>query len=189
MEGAGASREGRLVAGEDQQVRRTYSGCPRDCCAHSGRSSAGRPTLSFAQRVDEAIARARSQPDPLSERIDDPSALTADRLAELEDSEDWLSLDEQGLESILSARSSRKGAMLGDSDLEDSSDEDEDEDGNEDDEDRQDGMTGVEGGKSAQEKLEEKKARKAAKRLEAMAGKVQDFVEGRGAVSGALFDE
>lgn len=148
-----------------------------------------RPTLSFAQRVDDAVARARAGPSPpLANRIADPASLSAADAAKLEDSEEWLSLDEQGLEDILSARSSRKtaGAMLGDSDLEDSDDDDDDD---EEEEEGGDGMQGVEGGRTAQEKAEEKKARKAAKRLEAMAGKVQDFVEGRGAVSGALFDE
>ncbi|GAA5978983.1 hypothetical protein JCM10908_002758 [Rhodotorula pacifica] len=154
------------------------------------RTKANRPTLSFAQRVDDAVARARAGPTPLANRIADPTNLSAADAAELEDSEDWLSLDEQGLEDILSARSSKKGpgAMLGDSDLEDSDDDDvDDEDGE-----GGDGMQGVEegeGGKTKQEKAEERRARKAAKRLEAMAGKVEDFVEGRGAVSGALFDD
>lgn len=163
-------------------------------CTNSGFVSSCRPTLSFAQRVDDAVARARVSPSPLANRITDPASLSAADAANLEDSEEWLSLDEQGLEDILSARSSRKttGAMLGDSDLEEDSDDDEDED--DDDEEKGqgeggDGMQGVEGSRTAQEKAEEKKARKAAKRLEAMAGKVQDFVEGRGAVSGALFDE
>lgn len=149
-----------------------------------------RPTLSFAQRVDDAVARARATPSPLANRITDSASLSAADATKLEDSEEWLSLDEQGLEDILSARSSRKtaGAMLGDSDLEDS-DDDDDVDDDEDEEGGGDGMQGVEGGRTAHEKAEEKKARKAAKRLEAMAGKVHDFVEGRGAVSGALFDE
>ncbi|GAA5860390.1 hypothetical protein JCM3774_000403 [Rhodotorula dairenensis] len=154
------------------------------------RAKADRPTLSFAQRVDEAVVRARAGSCPLADRIGNPAALSTAKAAELEDSEEWLSLDEQGLEDILSARSSRKapGAMLGDSDLEDSSEDDGDDEqaagaGGD------DGMEGVEGGRTAQEKAEEKKARKAARRLEAMAGKVEDFVQGRGAVSGALFDD
>ncbi|GAA5959919.1 hypothetical protein JCM8115_004905 [Rhodotorula mucilaginosa] len=154
------------------------------------RTQANRPTLSFAQRVDDAVARARATPSPLANRITDSASLSAADATKLEDSEEWLSLDEQGLEDILSARSSRKtaGAMLGDSDLEDS-DDDDDVDDDEDEEGGGDGMQGVEGGRTAHEKAEEKKARKAAKRLEAMAGKVHDFVEGRGAVSGALFDD
>lgn len=142
-----------------------------------------RPTLSFAQRVDDAIARSRSSANPLPDRIVNPVSLTDVQAASLEDSEDWLSLDEQGLEDILQARQSKGGGLLGDSDMEDSSDDDEDEDD----------MEGVEGGdqdgKSKQEKEEERKARKVAKKLEQMAGKVENFVEGRGAASGALFDE
>ncbi|KAJ8296593.1 Protein ecdysoneless [Rhodotorula toruloides] len=147
------------------------------------RAKSDRPTLSFAQRVDDAIARARSSPNPLPDRIANPVSLTDEQAAALEDSEDWLSLDEQGLEDILQARQGKGGGLLGDSDLEDSSDDGEDEDE----------MEGVEGGeqsgKSKQEKEEERKARKVAKKLEQMAGRVENFVEGRGAASGALFDD
>ncbi|BGP22074.1 SGT1 family protein [Rhodotorula toruloides] len=141
------------------------------------------PTLSFAQRVDDAISRARSWSNPMHNRIANPVFLTDKQAAALEDSEEWLSLDEQGLEDILHARQGKGGGLLGDSDLEDSSD----------DEDNEEGMEGVEGGKqgakSKQEKEEERKARKVAKKLEQMAGKVENFVEGRGAASGALFDD
>lgn len=196
MEGEGAACEGRVASHKGKQVRfsSTVRGGLSLCfCTDldSVMGSCSRPTLSFAQRVDDAVARARANPSPLPNRITDPASLSAADAAKLEDSEEWLSLDEQGLEDILSARSSRKtpGAMLGDSDLEDSDDDDDDEDDEEEAGEGGEGMQGVEGGRSAQEKAEEKKARKAAKRLEAMAGKVQDFVEGRGAVSGALFDE
>ncbi|BGP29278.1 hypothetical protein JCM10296v2_001016 [Rhodotorula toruloides] len=143
------------------------------------KAKSDRPTLSFAQRVDVAIARARSLSNPLPDRIANPVSLTDEQAAALEDSEEWLSLDEQGLEDILQARQGKGGGLLGDGDLEDSSDDDE--------------MEGVEGGeqgaKSKAEKEEERKARKVAKKLEQMAGKVESFVEGRGAASGALFDD
>ncbi|BGP37130.1 hypothetical protein JCM10449v2_001034 [Rhodotorula kratochvilovae] len=145
------------------------------------KAQTGRPTLPFAQRVDAAVARARALPSPLLARIADPGALTAEEAAALEDSEEWMALDEQGLEEILASKSSGGGA-LGDSDLEESDDE-EDEDGDE-----GAGMEGVEGGKEPTA-AEDRKARKVARRLEEMAGKVEDFVQGRGAASGALFDD
>ncbi|BGP13187.1 hypothetical protein JCM10213_000233 [Rhodosporidiobolus nylandii] len=135
-----------------------------------------RPTLSFAQRVDDSIALARSRPSPLPTRITDPSILSLPpaELAQcgLEDPEDWMALDEQGLEDLLAQRggtsSSKPGGQLGDSDLEDS--------------DEEEGMEGVEG-------EEGRRAQRAARRLEEMAGKVEEFVQGRGAVQGALFDD
>ena len=55
----------------------------------------------------------------------------------------------------------------------------------------EDDEEGEEGGKmkSKEEKEEVRKGRKAAKELERMAGKVEDFVQGRGTVQGAVFDE
>ncbi|GAA5914204.1 hypothetical protein JCM6882_004750 [Rhodosporidiobolus microsporus] len=143
-----------------------------------------RPTLSFAQRVDDAIARARLAPPPLlPSRLTAPaSSLSASQLQQLEDSEEWMALDEQGLEELLASREGGGGrggfGGLGDSDLEDS-DEEEDDDEEE--------LGGEEGEKGSKE--DEKRARKAAKKLEAMAARVGEFVEGRGAVQGAMFDD
>jgi len=212
----------------EREARRGWVRAREDRCAHSLslsiRSSPSRNSLSlysrysserpFAQRVDDAISRARAAlsspspssspaaPLPLSNRITSPTSLTPDAASALEDAVDWMALDEQGLEEILATKSSATGggAQLGDSDLED---EDEDDDDEEDDEEEErraqgDGMEGVEGGssagagagpKGARERAEDRKARKVARRLEEMAGKVEDFVQGRGAASGALFDE
>ncbi|GAA6015651.1 hypothetical protein JCM10207_008160 [Rhodosporidiobolus poonsookiae] len=142
-----------------------------------------RPTLSFAHRLDAAVARSRLRPSPLSQRITSPTSLAgldAPALAQQgwEDSEGWMALDEQGLEEILRER---EGGGLGESDLEDD-DEDAEEEG--------EGMQGVEGAaRTRPEREEERKARKVARRLEEMAGKVEQFVEGRGAVQGALFED
>ncbi|GJN87800.1 hypothetical protein Rhopal_000755-T1 [Rhodotorula paludigena] len=145
------------------------------------KAQADRPKLSFAQRVDDAISRARSRPQPLPSRVANPAALTPEAAAVLEDPEDWLALDEQGLEDLLQARQGKSGAQLGDSDLEsDDASDDEDEEGD-------DKMQG--GSEEKIKAAEEKKARKAARRLEEMAGKVEDFVQGRGAMDGALFDD
>lgn len=136
-----------------------------------------RPKLSFAQRVDEAIARARSRPDALSDRIESPATLTEDKVKALglEDSEAWLEIDQAGLEEILRSREGGAGTLEeeGFSDSEDDASETEE-------------LAGV---KSQEERDEERKNRRAAKQLEAMAGKVEDFVQGRGAVQGAVFDE
>ncbi|GAA6029922.1 hypothetical protein JCM8097_009170 [Rhodosporidiobolus ruineniae] len=158
--------------------------------ARSGweKTKGGRPTLSFAQRVDDASSLARSRPPPhLPQRLSVPSDLptTAEEAQKrgLESSEGWMMLDEQGLEELLASREGGRGkggvGGLGDSDFEDSSD------GESDDEDEGGGgkMEGVEGAEA------EKKARKAARRLEEMASRVEEFVEGRGAVQGALFDD
>ncbi|GAA5894726.1 uncharacterized protein JCM6883_002191 [Sporobolomyces salmoneus] len=136
------------------------------------------PTLSFAQRVDEAIVRSRSRPNPLSDRIESPATLTESKVREvgLRDSEEWLEIDQAGLEEILRSRG-REGAS-GSLEEEGFSDED-------DDESEEEEM----GEKTREEKEEEKRNRKAAKRLEEMAGKVEDFVQGRGSVQGAVFDD
>lgn len=108
-----------------------------------------------------------------------------------------MALDEQGLEDLLASRAgagtrstAKGGGQLGDSDLEDEDEEDDEEDGEDEDEGgRGQGMEGVERDKGARESAEDRKARRVAQRLEEMAGKVEQFVEGRGAASGALFDE
>lgn len=126
-----------------------------------------RSSVSFAQRVDEAIARSKSRAVPLPTRVTellDPQSALA-----LEGSEAWLSLDEQGFEEML------KSKGPGAEGLGDLSDDNEDE--SEDDE----GEVG--------EEEAERKARKVAKKLEDMANKVQEFVQGRGAVDGAEFSE
>lgn len=139
------------------------------------------PSLSFTQRVDDAIARCRSSPLPLlpSRLLTPPTASSAADLVStgLEDSDAWMQLDEQGLEDLLSSRGGGgRGGFggLGESD-EDEEDEEDDEEG---------GDEEMDGGKE-----ETRKAKKAALRLEEMAKQVEGFVEGRGAVQGALFDE
>jgi len=98
----------------------------------------------------------------------------------LESSEDWLNIDEAGLEDILRARTA---GDVGNTRFEEEGFSDDDE-GEEMDEDEEGGKM-----KSKEEKEEERKGRKAAKELERMAGKVEDFVQGRGTVQGAVFDE
>ncbi|GAA5832891.1 hypothetical protein JCM3766R1_007079 [Sporobolomyces carnicolor] len=141
------------------------------------RNRGNSPKLSFAQRVDEAIARARSRPDALSDRIESPATLTEDKFKALglEDSEAWLEIDQAGFEEILRSREGGAGTLEeeGFSDSEDDASETEE-------------HAGV---KSQEERDEERKNRRAAKQLEAMAGKVEDFVQGRGAVQGAVFDD
>lgn len=142
-----------------------------------------RPTLSFAQRVDEAITRAKSRTNPVSNRIESPATLTEEKVKSLglEDSEEWLQIDQAGLEEILK---SREGGGNSFEDEGFSSDED-----GLDVEDEMDEGEGKGAEKTKEEREEERKNRKAAKRLEEMAGKVEDFVQGRGAVQGAVFDE
>ncbi|GAA5854531.1 hypothetical protein JCM9279_000833 [Rhodotorula babjevae] len=206
-------KQGFFGEGEDEQVEGSERWQEREREARRGwvRAREDRSERPFAQRVDEAIERARaaltsSSPSssstatlPLSTRITNPASLTPQAAAELEDNEDWMALDEQGLEEILATKSSARsgGAQLGDSDLEDDEEEDEDDD-EEEGRARGDGMEGVESGSSAgagagpasaRERAEDRKARKVAQRLEEMAGKVEDFVQGRGAASGALFDD
>lgn len=126
--------------------------------------------------MDEAIARARASSPSLPNRIISSLPSTASRA--LEDSEDWLSLDEEGLEDMLRARGPGEDG-LGDLDLSDDDEEEESDD--------EEGMEGVEveGG----DKEEERKAKKMARTLQGMAGKVEEFIHGRGAVDGAEFSE
>jgi hypothetical protein len=136
---------------------------------------------SFAQRVDEAIARAKSSSPSLPHRV--TSSLTPQAALALEDGEEWLALDEQGFEEMLKAKGPGAGGL--DDDLLDDSDDDEASD-----EDR-DAMEGVqqEGAEKEKESREDRKARKVAKQLKGMASKVEEFVQGRGAVDGAEFSE
>jgi hypothetical protein len=96
----------------------------------------------------------------------------------LEDSESWLEIDQAGLEEILRSREGAGGSLeeegFSDSDGDDGEDEMED---------------GEKTRKTKEERDEERRNRKAAKQLEQMAGKVEDFVQGRGTVQGAVFDE
>ncbi|GAA5916022.1 hypothetical protein JCM8208_007488 [Rhodotorula glutinis] len=208
--------QGFFGEGEQEEVEGSERWREREREARRGwvRARENRSERPFAQRVDEAISRARaalSSPPtsssspaslPLSTRIAHPASLTPEAASALEDAEDWMALDEQGLEEILATKSSARGggAQLGDSDLEDEDDDDEEDDEEEEGEGRAqgDGMEGVEGGSSSgagggpkgpRERAEDRKARKVARRLEEMAGKVEDFVQGRGAASGALFDD
>lgn len=128
---------------------------------------------SFAQRVDEAVARAKES-GTLARK------LASGQLGE-EDNTAWMTMDEQGLEDILAQRRSRGGLGFDDEDdLEDSDDDD----GHEDDDDEE--MRGV---SKEEKKSAARTARKVARELETMAGRVEDFVHGRGALEGAEFEE
>lgn len=129
-----------------------------------------RSSVSFAQRVDEAIARSKLRAIPLPTRVTE--LLDSQAALALEGSEAWLSLDEQGFEEML------KSKGPGAEGLGDLSDDEED------DSDDEDGEVGKEG-----EEEGDRKARKVARKLEDMASKVQEFVQGRGAVDGAEFSE
>lgn len=136
---------------------------------------------SFAERVDRAIARARAREGVLHGRRV-RGVLDEQRLREMEDDEAWLAMDEQGLEALLRERGPGEGGLQGEdllSDEELPSDEEDDEEGGE-------KMEGVEDERT---RREERRASKVARELQGMAGKVEEFVEGRGAVDGAEFDE
>lgn len=101
--------------------------------------------------------------------------LSAEDALALESSESWLTLDEQGFEEMLKSKGPGQGGL---EDLEGfSDDENEDEDETMDDADR------------PEMSAEEIQARQVAKKLEGMAEQVENFVQGRGAVDGAEFDE
>lgn len=124
---------------------------------------------SFAQRVDDAIAAALTSPNPLPSMIASlPSS--ADVLA-MESSESWLTLDEQGFEALLKSRGPGEGGL---EDLEGFSDDEDEE---------------REGGGKQERSAEEQQARDVARKLEGMAEQVENFVQGRGALDGAEFDE
>lgn len=131
---------------------------------------------SFAQRVDEAISRSIALVPLLPTRI--TSRLPPSEALKIEDSEAWLSLDEQGFEEMLQSRGPGMGGLDDLDDEEFSSDDDDD-----------DAMEGVEESKDSMERKEERKAKKIAKQMEGMAEKVEEFVQGRGAVDGAEFSE
>ncbi|GAA6050508.1 hypothetical protein JCM3770_005573, partial [Rhodotorula araucariae] len=187
-----ASLRARGFFGDEVQGSAAWQAKERGAREGWAKAQAGRSKLAFAQRVDAAIARARAAAaDPLPARVADPAALGTEEAAALEDSEEWMALDEQGLEDILAAKGGGAGGgMLGDSDLDDS---DEDSDADEEEEGdaggAREGMQGVEGVDNGPTTAEDRKARRVARRLEQMAGKVEEFVHGRGAASGALFDD
>ncbi|GAA5924061.1 uncharacterized protein JCM15063_005536 [Sporobolomyces koalae] len=145
------------------------------------KSRTNSPQLSFAQKVDEAIARAKSRPTALAQRVQNPVTLSEDKVRELhlEDSEAWLEIDQADLENILRSREPNKFEEEGFSD--------EESDGEE----VNDAMNiGEETRpKTREEREEDRRNRRAAKQLEDMAGKVEDFVQGRGTVQGAVFDD
>ncbi|ORY54998.1 SGT1 protein-domain-containing protein [Leucosporidium creatinivorum] len=156
--------------------------------AESSRENVGnRP--SFATRLTTALSHSSSLlPNRLTAPLPSPSALLA-----LESPTDWLQIDEQGLESLLASRGPG-GEGLGTDDLlsDDELPSDSDSDGEGEGEGER--MEGVEGGEEQQgesrkKSEEDKKAERMAKRLKEMAGKVEQFVEGRGAVDGAEFDD
>lgn len=100
-------------------------------------------------------------------------------------------MDEQNLEEMLNSRGPGGEGLLPDDLL-----SDEELPSDSDDEGEGDGemMEGVENeasrsGKKEKETAEDRKARKMAKQLEGMAGKVEEFIEGRGGVEGAEFSE
>ncbi len=111
-------------------------------------------------------------------------------MAALESSEDWLTLDEDRFEAMLKSRGPKEDGMdeelEGFGEGEGYSDEDNDNDNDIDNDNDEDAMEGVEGESSKEEKRATKRA---AKRLEKMAKKVEDFVQGRGALDGAQFEE
>ena len=115
----------------------------------------------------------------MSNRIVGSSLPSTKDLAALEDSEAWLSLTEEGLEDILRSKTSN---AFDDDDEEFSDDDDELHDRGE-----------MEGVKDAQgndvDSKADKKAQRMARQLERMAGKVEEFVEGKGALEGAEFSE
>lgn len=125
----------------------------------------------------------------LAHRITHP--LSPDEAIALESSEEWLSLDEQGLEEMLRQRGPKGEEQGPDEDLEGFGPGEgySDEEGDDDDEEGGDRMEGVEMPEQARKRAEDKMAKKAAKRLERMASKVEAFVEGRGALDGAQFEE
>lgn len=88
----------------------------------------------------------------------------------LESSESWLTLDEQGFEELLKSRGPGEGGL---EDLEGFSDDEDEE----------------EGGAKTERTAEEQQAREVARKLEGMAEQVENFVQGRGALDGAEFDE
>lgn len=160
------ARKGWLDAAQTE----TYA----DTAEGAGAGAGEARTKSFAQRVDEAVERARAAGGLKS--------LSDVELDNGEDSESWMAVDEQGLEEMLARRGPGGDGVVDDEDfLEDSDDEEGDSDADE------DAMEGVQS--AAGDKEEERRAKKVAKQLEKMAGKVEEFVEGRGALEGAEFDE
>lgn len=85
-------------------------------------------------------------------------------LDSLEDSEDWLAMGEDQLDEILKSRGPTSSAFKG-----------------------ADAMEGVQS--TGNEALEDEIARAKAERLEGLAENVQRFVEGKGELEGALFEE
>ncbi|KAK4052046.1 hypothetical protein OIV83_002340 [Microbotryomycetes sp. JL201] len=141
----------------------------------------------FAQRVDEAIERAKQRTPLLSHRITGQKMPSRTDLSKLEDSEEWLSLTEDGLENILRT----KGTNGFDEDFSD--DDDDDDDGDEDEKDERDDMQGVRDSKDREnrrgEKAADQRAQRMAKHLEQLAGKVEEFVQGKGSLEGAEFSD
>ncbi|KAM0755174.1 SGT1-domain-containing protein [Meredithblackwellia eburnea MCA 4105] len=141
----------------------------------------------FAQRVESAILRSRSK----SHSLPSLANLTPAQQSELESNEDWMRLDEEGLEEILRSKdeNGRVKMGLGAGDLGDSDSELESgdsEEGEEEDSGEENMNVDADAGK---EEKERKKADKMAKKLEQMAGKVEQFIHGRGAVEGAEFSD
>ncbi|KAK4051282.1 hypothetical protein OIO90_004763 [Microbotryomycetes sp. JL221] len=134
----------------------------------------------FAQRVDEAIERARTQP-LLPNRVTGSKLSDANTLNKFEDSEEWLSLTEQGLEDILQSKQSDNNMFDEEFSDDDDDDDDDDEDENE--------LEQSNNDKLHQTKKEDQRAQKMAKQLEQMVGKVEEFVQGKGALEGAEFSD
>lgn len=151
------------------------------CTSLTVASDSNRP--SFASRFTSALTLTSSSSDALSNRITSPLPSSSSLLA-LESPASWLHIDEQNLESLLASRGPGGDGLNADDLL---SDEELPSD-SEDDEEKMEGVE-EEGGERRKKSEEDRKAEKMAKRLKEMAGKVEEFVEGRGAVDGAEFDE
>ncbi|SCV72719.1 BQ2448_4256 [Microbotryum intermedium] len=141
-------------------------------------------TPTFAQRVEEAISRTRKRIETFgSHKLEKRVVRTrveevvAQRMG-LEDGEEWLSLDQDGLEELLRAK---RGFEEEDEEMFGSSDEEEDE---------EDGSKmNVDFDEVSMDKEEHVRAKKAARKLNRMAGQVEKFLQGKGSVQGATFED
>lgn len=136
----------------------------------ASRSDGSKP--SFAQRVDEAIERSLAHPAPLPRAVTAPLPLA--EASALESSEAFLTLDEQNFEEMLRSRGPGTGGL---DDLE----------GFGEGEGYDEAMGRDEEG--APDDDEQREAREIARKLQGMAGKVEEFVLGEGALAGAEFEE
>ncbi|SGY66455.1 BQ5605_C004g02676 [Microbotryum silenes-dioicae] len=173
----------------ESQARQAYSRAKRTS-SPSFDSEISDFRTSFAQRVEEAISRTRSRIQCFgSSRIE--KKVLRKRVEEdvvrdwgLEDSEHWLGLDQDGLEELLRGKAGFEGE---DEEMFGSSDDDDDEE--EEDGEREGGKMKVDFGEVSMDKEEQRRAKKAARKLGRMAGQVEKFLEGKGSVQGATFED